>query len=98
MEMLSTKPASSSVQAGVNHDPFLPDFPEEGGMTIETASSTKTGNSHNWHLQANIFTKTEPFLPSPFTGREEWRVLIWGAGWVCISAFRLMCGNKTVWA
>ena len=29
MEMLSPKPASSLVQEGENHDPFLPDLPED---------------------------------------------------------------------
>ena len=29
MEMLSPKPASSSVEAGENRDPFLPDLPED---------------------------------------------------------------------
>ena len=29
MEMLSPKPAFSGVQEGENHDPFLPDFPED---------------------------------------------------------------------
>jgi single-strand DNA-binding protein len=29
MEMLSPKPASGSVLEGENHDPFLPDFPED---------------------------------------------------------------------
>jgi single-strand DNA-binding protein len=28
MEMLSPKPASSSIEVGENQDPFLPDFPE----------------------------------------------------------------------
>jgi single-strand DNA-binding protein len=29
MEMLSPKPASIGVQEGENHDPFLPDLPED---------------------------------------------------------------------
>src|SRR5258708_35523854 len=29
MEMLSPKPVSSGVQEGENHDPFLPDLPED---------------------------------------------------------------------
>ena len=29
MEMLSPKPASSSMEEGESHDPFLPDFPED---------------------------------------------------------------------
>ena len=29
MEMLSPKPTSGSVLEGENHDPFLPDFPED---------------------------------------------------------------------
>jgi single-strand DNA-binding protein len=47
MEMLSPKPETSDVEAQENHDPFLPDFPEEvssSSLKPPTAQKQRAGS------------------------------------------------------